>query len=130
MNRLVIITSIVIAHAVVIGFMMFVGGDDPAESSRKADELVENNDVDEIRDELPDEDPVITDDADNGVSGPGEDGVVRHTIARGESLSVISQKYYNSAAYYLYIYEANQNVLSSPESVRVGQVLVIPPKPE
>ena len=52
-----------------------------------------------------------------------------HTVAPGDSLSVIAQRYYKSGARekWMLIYEANKEVIGdNPSLIRVGQVLKIP----
>ena len=50
-----------------------------------------------------------------------------HTVAAGESLSVIAKKYYGDAMKYPVIFEANKPMLSDPDKIYPGQVLRIPP---
>ena len=50
----------------------------------------------------------------------------RHTVAKGESLSLIAKKYYGDLMEYKKIYEANTNILDNPDRIDVGQELVIP----
>jgi nucleoid-associated protein YgaU len=49
-----------------------------------------------------------------------------YTVAAGDSLSKISKQFYGNVNQYMKIYEANRNVLSDPNVVKIGQVLVIP----
>lgn len=53
-----------------------------------------------------------------------------YTVRDGDSLSAISQRMYGSVKYVDLIFEANRDVLKSPDAVRAGQKLRIPPKPE
>lgn len=55
-------------------------------------------------------------------TGEGRD----YTVQPGDTLSKISIKFYGSSRRYMEIYDANRDVLSSPTSVKVGQVLRIP----
>ena len=50
----------------------------------------------------------------------------RHTVAKGESLSLIAKKYYGNAMEYNKIFAANTNVLKNPDVIHPDQVLVIP----
>jgi len=50
----------------------------------------------------------------------------RHTVAAGETLSVLAARYYGTGGQWRKIYEANQDKLESPNVVRSGMVLVIP----
>ncbi|MBN1487386.1 MAG: LysM peptidoglycan-binding domain-containing protein [Anaerolineae bacterium] len=49
-----------------------------------------------------------------------------HTVAAGETLSKISEKYYGSGERWRDIYEANKDVIGSdPNLLKIGQVLKI-----
>lgn len=50
----------------------------------------------------------------------------RHTVASGESLSLIAKKYYGNAMEYKKIFAANTNILSNPDVIHPDQVLIIP----
>ena len=59
-------------------------------------------------------------------------GSREHTVQKGESLSSIAQKHYgaeegNRRAVIQKLYEANTDVLSSPDRVVVGSKLIVPP---
>lgn len=49
-----------------------------------------------------------------------------HTVQSGETLSSIAKHYYGDANEYRAIFEANKDKLSDPDSIQVGQELVIP----
>lgn len=51
-----------------------------------------------------------------------------HEVAAGESLSSIAFKYLGTHKRYMEIYEANKDVLRSPNDLSVGMKLKIPPK--
>lgn len=51
-----------------------------------------------------------------------------HTVAADETLSSISEKYYGSPNEWQRIYQANRSILSNPNRLQRGMVLVIPPK--
>ncbi len=58
-----------------------------------------------------------------------------HVVADGESLASVAKKAYgpeegNKLVNVQRIYEANRNILKSPDEVKVGQKLVIPPLPK
>lgn len=57
---------------------------------------------------------------------PGFDDTV-HIVKRGDSLMKLSIRYYGRTIDYALIYEANRDVLESPDKIRVGQKLKIPP---
>lgn len=49
-----------------------------------------------------------------------------YTVASGDSLGAIAQRFYGNAGLFTQIYEANRAILGSPDSIRTGQRLVIP----
>jgi nucleoid-associated protein YgaU len=49
-----------------------------------------------------------------------------YTVAAGDTLSKISQRFYGDAAKYMKIFDANRDSLSDPNLIKVGQVLKIP----
>ena len=49
-----------------------------------------------------------------------------HRVQPGETLSKIARQYYGSVKQWKKIYQANQNILTNPNSLRTGMVLVIP----
>ncbi len=51
-------------------------------------------------------------------------------VEKGDTLSDISQRAYGTARHWRAIYEANRDKLKSPDIIRPGIVLEIPPKPE
>jgi nucleoid-associated protein YgaU len=62
-------------------------------------------------------------------SGPGSgswDATQWHEVVKGDTLSKIAENYYGDASLYPQIFEANKDVLSDPDKIRVGQKLRIP----
>jgi tetratricopeptide (TPR) repeat protein len=53
-------------------------------------------------------------------------GVRRHTVARGDTLYNLAQRYYNDRARWRDIYAANRSRMSSENDLRIGMELVIP----
>ncbi len=49
-----------------------------------------------------------------------------YTVAAGDSLSKIAKQFYGNANAYTKIFEANKNILTDPNNIKVGQQLVIP----
>ncbi len=49
-----------------------------------------------------------------------------HTVAKGDTLSAIAQKYLGAAGKYPAIFEANKPMLKDPNKIYPGQVLRIP----
>ncbi len=56
-------------------------------------------------------------------------GWVEYTVQPGDSLTRIARSYYGSVRFADAIFEANRETLSSPDALRVGQVLRLPPTP-
>jgi nucleoid-associated protein YgaU len=52
--------------------------------------------------------------------------VNRHTVAEGDTLFSLAEKYYGDKARFGTIFEANRAVLSTPDQLVAGTVLVIP----
>ena len=50
----------------------------------------------------------------------------KHTVKKGESLSLIAKHYCGDMMKYQAIFEANRNQLTSADAIEVGQVLIIP----
>jgi nucleoid-associated protein YgaU len=53
---------------------------------------------------------------------------LKYTVKPGDSLSKIAKEFYGDMKLYPKIFEANRDQLSDPDMIKVGQVLVIPPK--
>lgn len=49
-----------------------------------------------------------------------------YVVVKGDTLSKIAKKYYGDAALYPQIFDANRDVLSDPDKIKVGQRLLIP----
>ncbi|MDR4504756.1 MAG: LysM peptidoglycan-binding domain-containing protein [Candidatus Scalindua sp.] len=49
-----------------------------------------------------------------------------HKISSNENLSKISTRYYGDAAKWGKIYDANKNIITDPNSLKVGQEILIP----
>lgn len=49
-----------------------------------------------------------------------------YTVVKGDTLSAIAKKYYGRASKWRLIFEANTDIISNPDLIRVGQVLKIP----
>lgn len=52
-----------------------------------------------------------------------------HTVVKGDTLSGISKKFYDNPNKYMVIFDANKPMLSHPDKIYPGQMLVIPPLP-
>lgn len=57
---------------------------------------------------------------------PAQPPMSTYVVQPGDNLSRIAERMYGSSGRWADIYEANRGTLKSPESVRVGQTLVIP----
>ncbi|MBK6931297.1 MAG: LysM peptidoglycan-binding domain-containing protein [Saprospirales bacterium] len=62
--------------------------------------------------------------ADIKVANPGY--YTKHTVVKGESLSLIAKHYYKDMMKYKAIFEANRDILDNPDVIHPGQVLTIP----
>lgn len=49
-----------------------------------------------------------------------------YTVAAGDSLSKIAKQFYGNANQYMRIFDANKDKLTDPNTVKVGQQLIIP----
>jgi nucleoid-associated protein YgaU len=49
-----------------------------------------------------------------------------YTVAAGDSLSKIAKQFYGNANEYMKIFEANRDKLNDPNTIKIGQQLVIP----
>lgn len=133
-DRAMIIGVIVAIHLIIISLFVITGGDgndtssdmpETEEISSEKTELTPDSglgegidiDPDQLRDTLFAE--LTSDSTDQDT----------YIVQAGDSLMVISKKFYGSSKHYNYIYEANKDVLKSASSVRSGQKLVIPPAP-
>jgi nucleoid-associated protein YgaU len=61
-----------------------------------------------------------------GASASGGQGERHYTVKAGDTLSKISREFYGNANQYTKIFEANRSVIQDPNTIRPGQVLVIP----
>lgn len=57
---------------------------------------------------------------------PAQPAVQTYVVQAGDTLSSIASKVYKDPGKWKQIYDANRSALSSPESARVGQTLIIP----
>ena len=63
---------------------------------------------------------------DNNLVAPAAPAAQYHDVARGDTLSAISKKYYGDANKYNAIFEANKPMLTHPDKIYPGQKLRIP----
>jgi nucleoid-associated protein YgaU len=50
----------------------------------------------------------------------------RHTVAEGDTLHSLAVRYYDDPSKFVVIYEANREVLTTPDRLTPGTVVVIP----
>jgi len=50
----------------------------------------------------------------------------RHTVAPGDTLFSLAERYYNDPTRFVLIYDANRDRLAAPDRLEAGTVLVIP----
>ncbi|HOI55176.1 MAG TPA: LysM peptidoglycan-binding domain-containing protein [Phycisphaerae bacterium] len=53
-----------------------------------------------------------------------------YTVRRGDTLIAIARRHYGDSAVYMDIFNLNRHQLSSPEALREGMVLKMPPRPQ
>ena len=59
--------------------------------------------------------------------GPADNQYTQwHEVVSGDSLWKIAQKYYGDGNLYMDIFKANQDLLTDPDKIKVGQKLRIP----
>jgi nucleoid-associated protein YgaU len=63
---------------------------------------------------------------DNKLAAPAAEAAQFHDVAKGDTLSAISKKYYGDPNKYNAIFEANKPMLSHPDKIYPGQKLRIP----
>ncbi len=69
----------------------------------------------------------MSDDTKQGGTGSGSwDASQWHEVVKGDTLSKIAEKYYGDPSLYPQIFEANKDILSDPDKIRIGQKLRIP----
>lgn len=64
--------------------------------------------------------------ADIGVDSSLPVPVQTYTVQSGDTLSKLAKQYYGDAMQYPKIFEANRDILTNPDLIKVGQVLKIP----
>jgi len=57
---------------------------------------------------------------------PGYGGYWLHTVASGETLSALANRYYDDSTQWQAIFRANPHLINDPDIIFVGQVLRIP----
>jgi len=134
-DRIMIIGVIVAIHVIVISLFIFTGDDSSTEDSvyntpdtEESIDIPDSalNDSSELDLDMTDEQ--LRDDMVNKLTAGAENNQT-YIVEKGDSLMVISKKFYGSSRHYNYIFEANKDTLKSPSSVRIGQKLIIPPAP-
>lgn len=56
--------------------------------------------------------------------------VVKDTLGKGEFLTTLSLRHYGHKAFWVYIYDANKDIIANPDNVEAGIVLTIPSREE
>ncbi len=69
----------------------------------------------------------MSDDTKQNTQGSSSwDATQWHEVVKGDTLSKIAEKYYGDPSLYPQIFEANRDILTDPDKIRVGQKLRIP----
>jgi nucleoid-associated protein YgaU len=130
MRRIVLYGIIIAVHIFLISIFIFSGDSSTSEEPSSTQTPSKNSDEKKVNDNR------ITQDNDKNKDkeSVAEDKTIEteqyYTVKPGDSLMKISKKFYGTSKYYKFIYESNRDVLKSLSSIKVGQDLVIPPKPE
>ena len=66
---------------------------------------------------------------DETIAAESESPTIEYTVQSGDTLSEIAAKFYGSPRFTDFLFEANRDRLRSPAAIRLGQTLLIPPKP-
>jgi LysM repeat protein len=117
--------GVVLSHINMDGNKLFIQGAAPSDAIK-----------DEVWDKIKAVDPTFSDltcdlSVDTSLPQPqqaaaaGADGRT-YTVKAGDTLSKIAKEFYGNANEYNKIFEANQDKLSSPDRINVGQELKIP----
>ena len=61
-----------------------------------------------------------------GAEADGWDARQWHVVRAGDTLSKIAAHYYGDATLYPKIFDANRDLLTDPDKIRIGQKLRIP----
>lgn len=64
---------------------------------------------------------------DNDATTVEASSVITDTVTSKIVLSTLSDRYYDSPWFWVYIYEENKNIISDPNNVKPGTIVVIPP---
>lgn len=60
-------------------------------------------------------------------AAPSNPAVVTDTVSGRRYLTTMARKYYGNNCFWVYIYEENSDIISNPDLIRPGTVVVIPP---
>jgi nucleoid-associated protein YgaU len=68
----------------------------------------------------------MSDDKKQDAPGPNSwDATQWHEVIKGDTVSKIAEKYYGDPNLYPQIFEANKDILTDPNKIRIGQKLRI-----
>ena len=63
----------------------------------------------------------------DSIAAVAQEAVITDTVTAKIVLSTLSDKYYDSPWFWVYIYEENKAIISDPNNVTPGTAVVIPP---
>jgi nucleoid-associated protein YgaU len=61
--------------------------------------------------------------------GAASSAAQEYTVAPGDSLSRIAQRFYGEGRLWPLIHAANANLIKNPDIIQAGWILTIPPRP-
>lgn len=59
-------------------------------------------------------------------AGAGADTIEWYVVQKGDTLSHLAKRYYGKAGLYMKIFNANKDILTDPNLIKIGQKLRIP----
>lgn len=109
--------------AIVLGFPLLDHESETTDSNENADTIMTESRVAK-RSYI--SEPVKKDTIVNNYVPKPETEIKRDTISRTRFLTTMAREYYGNYNFWVYIYEENRNIISNPNKIKPGTVIVIP----